>query len=229
LGSVFKITLQGGASVLYNFDGTHGKFPYGGLTLATDGNFYGTTSVGGSTNLGVIFKITPAVVLTVLHTFASGDGITPYAPPIQVIQDHFGGSVDGSALVYASLGRRNSLGGLVQASDGNLYGVGYLGGASNHGTIFRIAPGGTFSRRYSFGRHQGRIPNGDIARAHNWHSAWRHQHRRYSQHGRVLQPKASLPPYAALLPSLRQGWEVNWNSRPGIQQRHGSVFQRHSV
>jgi uncharacterized repeat protein (TIGR03803 family) len=77
LGTVFNINAQGAMSVLYNFDGAHGKFPYGGLTLGTDSNFYGTTSVGGSTNLGVIFKITPAGALTVLHTFASGDGILP--------------------------------------------------------------------------------------------------------------------------------------------------------
>ena len=63
LGTVFKITPQGVLSVLYNFDGTHGKVPNSGLTLATDGNFYGTTSLGGSTNLGVIFKITPAGAL----------------------------------------------------------------------------------------------------------------------------------------------------------------------
>ena len=92
LGTVFNITAQGAMSVLYNFDGTHGKFPYGGLTLGTDGNFYGTTSVGGSTNLGVIFKITPAGALTVLHTFASGDGITPYAPPIQAADGNFYGT-----------------------------------------------------------------------------------------------------------------------------------------
>lgn len=92
LGTVFNITAQGAMSVLYNFDGTHGKFPYGGLTLGTDGNFYGTTSVGGSTNLGVIFKITRAGALTVLHTFASGDGITPYAPPIQAADGNFYGT-----------------------------------------------------------------------------------------------------------------------------------------
>jgi len=69
LGTVFNITAQGAMSVLYNFDGTHGKFPYGGLTLGTDGNFYGTTSVGGSTNLGVIFKITRAGAFEVSPEF----------------------------------------------------------------------------------------------------------------------------------------------------------------
>src|SRR5271170_6588131 len=57
LGTVFKITAGGAVSVIYSFDGTHGKAPYSGLTLGTDGNFYGTTSLGGTANIGVIFKI----------------------------------------------------------------------------------------------------------------------------------------------------------------------------
>src|ERR1700722_1414755 len=47
MGAVFKITPQGTLSVLHSFNGTLGKVPYGGLTLGTDGNFYGTTSSGG--------------------------------------------------------------------------------------------------------------------------------------------------------------------------------------
>jgi uncharacterized repeat protein (TIGR03803 family) len=83
LGTVFKITSQGAVSVIYSFDGTHGKVPYSGLTLATDGNFYGTTSLGGTANIGVIFQITPAGAYTVLHNFATSDGYTPYAPPFR--------------------------------------------------------------------------------------------------------------------------------------------------
>src|SRR5438445_7133672 len=80
-GGIFKSTPTGTYSVIYNFDGTaHGKTPRSGLTLGTDGNFYGTTLQGGLSNYGVIFKITPAGVLTVLHEFAYADGTNPYAP-----------------------------------------------------------------------------------------------------------------------------------------------------
>src|SRR5258708_36316512 len=42
LGGLFKITPTGTYSVIYNFDGTaHGKTPRRGLTLGTDGNYYG--------------------------------------------------------------------------------------------------------------------------------------------------------------------------------------------
>jgi uncharacterized repeat protein (TIGR03803 family) len=38
----------------------------------SDGNFYGTTQLGGTSNNGTVFKITPAGVETVLHSFAGG-------------------------------------------------------------------------------------------------------------------------------------------------------------
>jgi uncharacterized repeat protein (TIGR03803 family) len=61
LGGIFKITPTGTFTVVYNFDGAvHGKTPRGGLTLGTDGNFYGTTSQGGPSNYGNIFQTTPA-------------------------------------------------------------------------------------------------------------------------------------------------------------------------
>ena len=59
-GGVFKITTAGVFSVIYNFDGTvHGKIPRGGLTLSSDGNFYGTTWQGGTSNYGNISKSLP--------------------------------------------------------------------------------------------------------------------------------------------------------------------------
>ena len=45
-----------------------GKLPFAGLIEANDGNFYGVTAHGGSSNKGVLFRMTPDGVLTVLHT-----------------------------------------------------------------------------------------------------------------------------------------------------------------
>jgi len=49
-GAVFRITPAGVATVLYSFgaNASDGLFPSGALELASDGNFYGTTSAGGS-------------------------------------------------------------------------------------------------------------------------------------------------------------------------------------
>ena len=61
-GAVFKITPSGTFTVVYGFNNTAGSgyTPFGGLTLGTDGNFYGTTHSGGNFGRGTVFKITAA-------------------------------------------------------------------------------------------------------------------------------------------------------------------------
>jgi uncharacterized repeat protein (TIGR03803 family) len=165
LGTVFKITSQGAVSVVYSFDGTHGKVPYGGLTLGTDGNFYGTTSLGGTANIGVIFQITPAGAYTVLHNFATGDGYTPYAPPIQAADGNFyGTTIFGGTSAYGTVYKmtpsgtykvlhsfdltngRNPYGPLVQGKDGNFYGTAFGGvGNTRYGMVFKVTGGGNFT------------------------------------------------------------------------------------
>ena len=61
---MFKITTGGTLTLLHSFSGTDGAHPYGKLVQATDGNFYGTTSAGGSASAGTVFKITSGGTLT---------------------------------------------------------------------------------------------------------------------------------------------------------------------
>ncbi len=56
-----------------------GTGPYCGLVLGPDDNFYGTTSQGGSNNLGTIFQLTPDGVFTSLFSFNGTNGANPYA------------------------------------------------------------------------------------------------------------------------------------------------------
>ena len=56
-GTVFKITPAGKLTTLHDFRGADGVFPYAALIQATDGNFYGTTSVGGVHYYGTIFRL----------------------------------------------------------------------------------------------------------------------------------------------------------------------------
>ena len=111
-GTVFKITAAGTLATLHSFDMTDGESPYAGLVQATNGNFYGTTGAGGSgeDNFGTVFEITPAGVLTTLHSFDIADGELPY-------------------------------GGLVQATNGTLYGTTSQGGNNSDGTIFSLSVG----------------------------------------------------------------------------------------
>ena len=53
MGTVFKVTTNGTLTTLVSFNGTNGAYPHAGLTLGNDGNFYGTTSQGGSNPVGM--------------------------------------------------------------------------------------------------------------------------------------------------------------------------------
>jgi uncharacterized protein (TIGR03437 family) len=116
-------------TVLANFNVKGTAFP-GPLVQAADGNFYGLTTQGGATNSGTVFKMTPEGTLTTLYSF----GAT---------------SADGVS----------PEGGLIQGTDGNLYGTTRLGGIHNHGTVFSITPAGTKTTLYNFG---GASTDGDL-------------------------------------------------------------------
>jgi uncharacterized repeat protein (TIGR03803 family) len=113
-GTLFKITPSGAEKVLHSFTGfPDGAYPDTGLTLGTDGNFYGTTPVGGKYNYGTIFRITPAGKLTILYNFCSVrgcvDGIYPKTPLVQHTNGKFYGSTTGNSLggsVFYSLDMR---------------------------------------------------------------------------------------------------------------------------
>jgi uncharacterized repeat protein (TIGR03803 family) len=111
-------------TTLYSFDGTDGTYPKGTLVQATNGDLYGTTGVGGT-----VYKMTPSGTLTTLYNFCS-----PSECPKGI---NFS---DG----------QNPQAGLIQATNGDLYGTAHQGGANNAGTVFRITPSGTLTPLYSF-------------------------------------------------------------------------------
>jgi uncharacterized repeat protein (TIGR03803 family) len=63
LGAVFKLSPANGSwtyTDLYDFPGgSDGGFPYGALAVYANGNIFGTATIGGSDNQGVLFEITP--------------------------------------------------------------------------------------------------------------------------------------------------------------------------
>jgi uncharacterized repeat protein (TIGR03803 family) len=130
-GTVFKITKAGVLTTLASFDGGNGNDPaFGSLIQATDGNFYGTTiaggantACGGSSGCGTVFKVTPRGKLTALYSFCAETNCT-----------------DGFEL----------FGGLVQGTDGDLYGTTAEGGANGYGTVFKLTAGGKLTTLHSF-------------------------------------------------------------------------------
>ncbi len=130
-GTIFKITQAGALTTLASFDGSDGRDPgFGSLIQATDGNFYGTT-LGGGTNTGcgdsqgcgTVFKMTSHGKLTTLYNFCAQINCT-----------------DGFEV----------FGGLVQGSDGILYGTTAGGGANGYGTVFKLTTRGKLTTLHSF-------------------------------------------------------------------------------
>jgi uncharacterized repeat protein (TIGR03803 family) len=79
LGTVFEVTPSGAETVLHSFaGGADGLNPqYASLVRDAAGNLYGTTPGGGAHSIGVVFKVDPQGVGTVLHSFNHGDGELP--------------------------------------------------------------------------------------------------------------------------------------------------------
>jgi uncharacterized repeat protein (TIGR03803 family) len=75
------MTSEGELTTLHSFNYVDWDYPEGGLTQATDGNFYGTTLIGGAYRRGTIFRITPRGQLTTLPNCS--DGWQPYANLVQ--------------------------------------------------------------------------------------------------------------------------------------------------
>lgn len=167
--------------MLLSFDGTNGDGPYAALIQATDGNFYGTTSEGGTGYIaGTIFKITPSGTLTSLYSFQGPDGFNPTSALVQATNGNFYGTTEGggssTACQYGCgtvfkitpggvLTTLHSFdltdgaypyAGLIQARDGDLYGTTSYGGANNiHGTVFKITPKGKLTTLHSFNGSDG--------------------------------------------------------------------------
>ena len=63
VGIVFELTQSGGVwneTILHSFEGdSDGSYPQGGVILDKNGALYGTTALGGTDNLGTVWKITP--------------------------------------------------------------------------------------------------------------------------------------------------------------------------
>jgi uncharacterized repeat protein (TIGR03803 family) len=184
-GAAFQITPAGTLKIIHNFTGSanDGAFPQGGVTLGTDGNFYGTTYEGGSATAGAVFKVTPGGSATTLYSFTGGsDGAYPYAPPVEGNDGNFYGTTtaggntavcnSGCGTIYkiTPAGALTTLykfdithgyapyGPLVLGTDGNFYGTAPNGTSANAGVIFRITPAGKFTLLFSFDLTHGENP-----------------------------------------------------------------------
>jgi uncharacterized repeat protein (TIGR03803 family) len=138
-GTVFKATKSNTETVLHSFGGPgDGAQPQAGLIIDSQGNLYGTTPSGGSSDDGIVFKLAPDGTETILHNFTGGktDGVAPIAS-------------------------------LLMDSEGNLYGTTLNGGLgacnSGCGTVFKITVAGQESLLHRFaGGDDGALPAANL-------------------------------------------------------------------
>jgi uncharacterized repeat protein (TIGR03803 family) len=192
-GTVFEITPGGDLTTLHSFVISDGAFPAGGLLQATDGNFYGTTLQDGSGGFGTVFQITPGGALNTVHSFGGSDGSAPRGRLVQAADGNFYGTTTngGTGTACGAIGcgtvfqitpggvltmlhsfngtdGSGPSAGLVQASDGNLYGTTAVGGTSSAcgaagcGTVFRITLGGAFAQLLNFNGTNGNQPQAEL-------------------------------------------------------------------
>jgi uncharacterized repeat protein (TIGR03803 family) len=186
-GLVYQITTAGSYSVIYQFTNklAPGNYLNGNLAISTQGNLYGTTELGGSNDVGVLFEITPAGEENVLYSFPQGtDGCLPLGPLItDGLGDLFGvtsgcgASGQGTVyeidakgvetVLYAFQGGSDGAipnGGLFRDASGNLYGTTISGGANNYGTAFKLNTAGQETILHSFAASasDGSFPNGSL-------------------------------------------------------------------
>ncbi len=178
-GTIFKLTPGGTLTTLHSFqyNDRDGGYPTVGLTFGKDGKLYGVTPGGGASRAGVVFQITPTGTFKLLHSFRSnGASPTQSCMLVRGIDGNFYGTtsnfrtVDLPETVYQITptgvfteihtfgGDEGSgpVGGLVQAPDGNFYGVTSTGGLYGFGTLYRVGPAGAFMTLHAFnGQEEG--------------------------------------------------------------------------
>lgn len=195
-GTVFELSASGAESVLLDLPGgAAGYFPQTGVVRDAEGNLYGTATDGGlfgpcNLGCGIVFKLSPEGVETVLHFFAGGtDGQWPRSGLVIDKEGNlygvtsFGGNLDcgtqfgcgavykvspsgEKSVVYTFQGGRDGAspsGSLTMDSAGNLYGTTSSGGdAHNDGTVFKLTPSGIETILHRFNNTDGSNPNAGV-------------------------------------------------------------------
>ena len=184
-------------TTLHNFAGPEGATPSAPMVLASDGNFYGTTIYGGAHGAGAVFKITPSGTLSLLYSFCSVHGYYGCADgnaPLGMVQgrdgNFYGVADQGGELNYAGgtifkltpsgalttlysfCGIADCTAGqsptsIMQASDGNLYGVMANAGYNGLGDFYQMTTSGTFTELYDFDGSAGKRPQTPLVEGHD--------------------------------------------------------------
>jgi uncharacterized repeat protein (TIGR03803 family) len=146
-GTVFRITTNGVFTTLASFaplrdTNANGAYPRAGLIEGNDGNFYGTTTGGGTKGQGTVFKVTTNGILTFLASFVGTNGNAPEAGLLQGEDNTFYGTT--------------ATGGLKKI--GNPFGDDYGEGLFDNGTVFSMTANGILKTLVFFDGTNGANP-----------------------------------------------------------------------
>jgi uncharacterized repeat protein (TIGR03803 family) len=190
-GTIYQIRgVTNKVTILHNFAGSDGQSPVGGLVIDVSQSSYGTTSKGGANGQGTIFQLSPTNALTTLYNFCAVTNCTDGSAPVATLVLDATGNLYGttstggahSAGTVFQLTKKNNkfvtlhsfcsqtnctdgsapLAGLVQATNGNLYGTTSTGGANGFGTVFVITSAGALTTLHSFAGTDGKTPSATL-------------------------------------------------------------------
>jgi len=182
-------------TVLHQFSGSDGEDPQTALTLGADGRLYGTTLAGGQFGLGTVFAFDASTGnLVTLHHFANDEGAEPLGQLVQASDGNFYGTtrrggddnincVGGCGTIYriSSSGKFKTLhfmrvlegttlqGGLIEATNGILYGIATQGATTGCGTVYAFSRADSSLKVvHTFNcTSDGRFPYGRLVQATN--------------------------------------------------------------
>lgn len=182
-GTVFKLTTTGTLTTLHSFNNSDGDNSIGGLVLANDGNFYGTTRYGGNLQCGTygcgtVFKITPPGGFSVIYVAGTCPGLLN-STLIQAADGNLYGTAENSTYGLTLGGTLTGCAvfngplsipiGIVQGNDGNLYTQTFYGGSTSCfppdgcGALFSLSAGDL----HNFDFSDGAGPSGAMLQATN--------------------------------------------------------------
>lgn len=190
VGVLYSINLATNAyTPEYSFNSVNGSTPWACPTLTNSGMLYGLTTSGGTYASGVLYSYNiVSGTYTALHHFSAADGTAPHGGLFEASNGLLygmtsAGGANGHGTIFSYDAVNNvftvlysftgTLGGapegtLMQAANGNLYGVTKMGGVNNAGVIFSydIAQN-MYAKLYDFVVATGSNPTGNLYQAPN--------------------------------------------------------------
>lgn len=180
-GTVFKLAAGSGAiTTLASFNGANGSNPQSGVVADSSGNLFGTTAYGGAFGYGTVFELEAGTgTITTLASFDNANGAFPNFGTLVLDSSGnlFGATQSGGAsgmgtvfevaagseaittlVSFNGVNGAYPFGGLVADGSGNLFGTTAGGGASDIGTVFKVAPSGVLTTLASFNGANGAQP-----------------------------------------------------------------------